>query len=73
AGLDPTGYRTVVSFIKRLKTEFKKTMLITVNSATGAMAFGDRVGVIKNGRFIFTGKTEDIKTIEDPYVKGLFF
>lgn len=73
AGLDPTGYRTVVSFIKKLKTEFKKTMLITANSATGAMAFGDRVGVIRDGRFIFTGRTEDIRTIEDSYVKGLFF
>ncbi len=73
AGLDPVGYRTVISFIKRLKNEFKKTMLITVNSATGAMAFGDRVGIIRNGRFIFTGEIENIKTSEDPYVKGLFF
>jgi len=73
AGLDPVGYRTVIAFIKKLKNDLRKTMLITVNSATGAMAFGDRVGIIKDGRFILSGKTEDLKKSEDPYVKGLFF
>jgi phospholipid/cholesterol/gamma-HCH transport system ATP-binding protein len=73
AGLDPVGYRTVITFIRRLKNEFKKTMLITVNSATGAMAFGDRVGIMKDGRFLLSGKTEDLKKSDDPYVKGLFF
>ncbi|MBI4379362.1 MAG: ATP-binding cassette domain-containing protein [Nitrospinae bacterium] len=73
AGLDPIGYRTVVDFIKRLKNDFKKTMLITVNSATGAMAFGDRVGILKNGRFVFTGSPDDLRRSEDLYVKGLFF
>ena len=73
AGLDPLGYRTVIAFIKKLKNDLRKTMLITVNSATGAMAFGDRVGIIKDGRFILSGKTEDLKKSEDPYVKGLFF
>ena len=73
AGLDPLGYRTVINFIKRLKNELKKTMLITVNSATGALAFGNRVGIIRDGRFILTSSTGDLKGNEDPYVKGLFF
>src|SRR3989304_1781108 len=68
AGLDPIGYRTVIDFIKRLKNDFKKTMLITVNSATGAMAFGDRIGILKNGRFVFTGSPDDLRRSDNLYV-----
>ena len=57
--LDPEGTKSVVELIKRLKTEYNKT-IITITHDLELAALSDRIIVLNKGKVVADGKTEDI-------------
>ena len=60
-GLDVLARGDLWDIIKSLKG--KTTIILTTHYMNEAESLSDRVGVMKNGRLIACGSTEDIKTI----------
>jgi ABC-2 type transport system ATP-binding protein len=60
-GLDPVARRTIWDLIKRLRSEFGTTVLLTTHDMGEADALCDRVGIMNRGQLATIGTPLDLK------------
>lgn len=60
-GLDPSARRTIWDLIKKLRTEYGTTILITTHDMGEADVLCDRVGIINHGKLSTIGTPTELK------------
>src|SRR4051812_46473609 len=70
AALDPLVVQDLQVEVRRLKTEFRKSVLVTDHSVAQTLAICDRALIINEGRVFAEGTPKEI--INDPAVKSAY-
>lgn len=72
SSLDMTVQLEILKLLKKLKTQMKLTFLFIAHDLSVVRYMCTRIAVMKNGRIIEAGKTEEIyKAPKDPYTRAL--
>jgi osmoprotectant transport system ATP-binding protein len=69
--LDPINRRQLQQQFRRIQARLNKGVILVTHDMAEAMALGDRVGVMDNGRLIWCGRPAAILTSDDPRVRQL--
>jgi osmoprotectant transport system ATP-binding protein len=69
--LDPVTRRQLQQEFRRIQTALRKTIILVTHDMAEAMALGDRVGVMDEGRLIWCGPPRAITDCGDPRVQRL--
>jgi glycine betaine/proline transport system ATP-binding protein len=70
SGLDPLIRREMQDELIRLQREFKKTIIFVTHDLSEALRLGDRMAVMKKGKFVQVGTPQEIVTKPaDDYVR----
>ncbi|MBN1413092.1 MAG: ATP-binding cassette domain-containing protein [Spirochaetales bacterium] len=67
-GLDPIMVTTIDELILSIKRKLNTTFVVVTHDLYSARSIADRVGLIFNGRIVFTGSAPDIEKSENPYI-----
>ncbi len=67
--LDPVTRRQLQEEFRRIQTRLRKTILLVTHDMAEAMALADRIGVLEQGRLIWSGPARAIPRCEDPRVR----
>ncbi|MBI2421893.1 MAG: ABC transporter ATP-binding protein [Candidatus Hydrogenedentes bacterium] len=62
-GLDPKNIRFVKDFLKKKTREEGLTVFMSTHTLSIAEEVADRIGVINQGKLLFTGTVEEIKSV----------
>jgi len=68
-GLDPIVSDTINELINRLKKEDRVTSLVVTHIMRDAYYVADTLTMLKDGHLIFEGTADEIRAVEDPYVR----
>lgn len=68
-GVDPIMGDVVNKLIMDLHSKLKITSIAVTHDMVSAYMIADRIAMLYNGKIIFTGTPEEIKTTKDPFVK----
>lgn len=71
-GLDPVSVRTVSELIVRLRDERGITSVAITHDLLCAEIIADEVHFLSEGRFVASGKLEDVRHSDDPDVRNFF-
>ena len=69
--LDPVTRRQLQLEFRRIQDRLHKTVMLVTHDMTEAIALADRIGVMDNGRLIWSGRADDIFSADDPRVRQL--
>ena len=69
--LDPVTRRQLQGEFRRIQSRLHKSVMLVTHDMAEAMALGDRIGVIDDGRLIWCGEPRAIPGCEDPRVRLL--
>lgn len=69
-GLDPVTGTVIDRLILRTRDELGVTGLVITHDIDSAFKIADRVGMLHDGRLRFIGTPEEVRTCEDPVVRG---
>jgi phospholipid/cholesterol/gamma-HCH transport system ATP-binding protein len=67
-GVDPIMGDAVNHLIKELHDKLKVTSIAVTHDMVSAYKIADKVAMLYNGRIIFTGTPDEIKSTKDPFV-----
>jgi len=68
-GLDPIRADVINELIIKLQHELKVTSIVVTHDMNSALKVGDRIVMLHQGKIVFDGTPEEIKTTEDPVVR----
>ncbi len=68
-GLDPITAKIIVRHINSLRDKFGVASIVVTHELNYAYMLADRIMMLKDGTFIFEGKSEDLVKCADPYIK----
>lgn len=69
-GLDPVTTTVIDRLIIRTREELNVTSVVITHDMESAYRVADRIGMLHEGVIRFTGTPDEIRTCEDPVVKG---
>lgn len=72
AGLDPITSSEINKLIKRIQQQYNTTSIIITHDLTCAKETGDRMTILMDGRFIKTGKFEEVFNTDDELIKAFY-
>jgi phospholipid/cholesterol/gamma-HCH transport system ATP-binding protein len=70
AGLDPLASNAVFSMIKEYREQFDFTALVVTHDVAPALAAGDRLALLENGRIQFAGTPAEFVASDDSVVRS---
>ena len=70
SGLDPITARNIDRLIKKLSEQLGITSVVVSHDLQGSLLIGDRISMLKNGKFIETSSPEKFIVSENPDVRG---
>ena len=70
AGLDPLASNAVFSMIKEYREQFDFTALVVTHDVAPALAAGDRLALLENGRIQFEGTPAEFAGSDDAVVRS---
>ncbi len=68
-GLDPINAKTITDHIHKLKIEKCVTSVVVTHVLRDAFAVADGVAMIRNGKIVFNGSLDEIRSAEEAYIK----
>ncbi|HSV15844.1 MAG TPA: ABC transporter ATP-binding protein, partial [Tepidisphaeraceae bacterium] len=68
-GLDPIRSDVINELILKLQRELKVTSIVVTHDMNSALKVGDRIVMLHQGKIVFDGTPDEIKTTEDPVVR----
>ncbi len=68
-GLDPILQVSIMELIKDLKERYNLTCVIISHDVPLAFKFADRIAFLHQGKILVEGTPEEIKTIDEPFIK----
>jgi phospholipid/cholesterol/gamma-HCH transport system ATP-binding protein len=69
-GLDPVTTTVIDRLILRMSEELGVTSVVVTHDMTSAYRVADRVALLHRGRIRYVGTPAEIRSVEDPIVKG---
>ena len=69
AGLDPVVAAGLDHLLLQLKKTFEMTMVVVTHELESAFLIADRIAMLHRGRLLFDGKTEDLRSSQDPIIR----
>ena len=69
--LDPMTRTELQREFRRIQARLRKTVILVTHDLTEALALGDRLGVLEEGRLIWCDSPDTIFESEDPHVRRL--
>jgi phospholipid/cholesterol/gamma-HCH transport system ATP-binding protein len=72
AGLDPVTSTEINKLIKRIQQQYNTTSIIITHDLTCAKETGDRMTILMDGRFIKTGKFEEVFNTDNELIKAFY-
>ena len=69
-GLDPVNHFNIEQLILTLKQEKRRTMLIVTHDVESACRLADSIAMVHEGRFIFEGTPQSLKTQTDGRIRA---
>ncbi len=69
--LDPITRADIRQEFRRIQTRLRKTVIIVTHDMAEALALGDRLGVLDEGRLVACGSPDRIRESTDPFVRRL--
>ncbi|MFX1317017.1 MAG: ABC transporter ATP-binding protein [Promethearchaeota archaeon] len=72
ANLDPMNVKLLEDFIRKIKQDKKKTIIMSTHDPLEAIKFGDRIAVLNNGQIIQIGTPSEIFTTPKDEFTALF-
>ena len=69
AGLDPVTAATLDRLLLQLKKVSAVTLVVVTHEIASAMAIGDRLALMHEGRFMVTGEPSAVQRSQDPIVR----
>lgn len=70
SGLDPVTTAVINDLIMRMTRELGVTSVVVTHDMNSAYAVADRIAMLYRGRIRFDGTPEELRTTEDPVVRG---
>jgi phospholipid/cholesterol/gamma-HCH transport system ATP-binding protein len=70
AGLDPLASTAVFSMIKEYREQFDFTAVVVTHDVAPALAVGDRLALLENGRIQFAGTPAELVASDDSVVRS---
>ncbi|HEV3485377.1 MAG TPA: hypothetical protein VG106_08220, partial [Vicinamibacterales bacterium] len=67
--LDPVTRRQLQEQFRGIQSRLRKTVLLVTHDMAEAMALADRIGVLEQGKLIWSGPARAILHSEDPRVR----
>lgn len=65
-GLDPIMSDIINDLIIKVRTELKNTAIVVTHDMASVYKVADRIAMMHQGKIVFLGKPEDIKTTDNP-------
>jgi phospholipid/cholesterol/gamma-HCH transport system ATP-binding protein len=72
AGLDPVTSGEINELIMNVQNKYNTTSIIITHDLTCAKETGNRVAMMLDGRFVKTGKFEEVFSAGDDQTKGFY-
>lgn len=69
AGLDPRVSADIDALILKLSSAFKMTIVVVTHELKSTFAIADRVTMFDEGKVLFSGSAEEVKTCDTPAVR----
>jgi osmoprotectant transport system ATP-binding protein len=69
--LDPVTRRQLQDEFRRIQARLRKTVLLVTHDMAEAMTLADRIGVLGDGRLVWSGPAQAILECDDPRVRTL--
>lgn len=69
-GLDPVNTTRINRLILKLKERMKVTSVVVTHDMHSAFKVSDRIAMIHDGRFIFNGTPEEVRTTDNIHVRA---
>ncbi len=69
-GLDPVNHYNIEQLILKLKKDKQRTMVIVTHDVESACRLADSIVMVHDGRFIFEGTPQQLKTQADPRIRA---
>ncbi|MGD8496342.1 MAG: ABC transporter ATP-binding protein [Gemmatimonadales bacterium] len=69
SGLDPITTRTIDDLIRKLQRELGVTSVVVTHDLDSAFRIADRLALLFEGKIVFEGDVEEMKSSEEPYVR----
>jgi osmoprotectant transport system ATP-binding protein len=69
--LDPVHRRQLQAQFRRIQAQLRKSVILVTHDLAEAMTLGDRIGVMDDGRLVWSGPSAAILTSDDPHVQRL--
>lgn len=70
SGLDPITSNTILKLIKDLRSRLQVTSVVVTHDVAGAFAIADRVALLNNGKLVFVGTPDEMKTTSSRMVQS---
>jgi len=67
--LDPITRRQLQNHFRGIQTRLGKAVILVTHDMAEAMALGDRIGVMQNGRLVWSGPSREILESDHPLVR----
>jgi len=68
-GLDPITSDVINDLILDMQYKLKVTSIVVTHDMVSAMKIADRIAMLYEGRIIFTGTPDELKSAENPYLR----
>lgn len=68
-GLDPIMTANINELIHSVKQQLNTTFIVVTHDINSAKYIADRVGMIYEGKMIFIGKSDEVDTSKNPYLR----
>jgi len=69
SGLDPITTRTIDELIRKLQRELGVTSVVVTHDLDSAFRIADRLALLSEGKIVFEGSVEDMKSSDESYVR----
>lgn len=69
SGLDPITTRTIDDLIRKLQHELGVTSVVVTHDLDSAFRIADRLALLFEGKIVFEGSVEDMKSSDESYVR----
>ena len=67
-GLDPVNHHNIEQLILKLKQKKDRSIVVVTHDIQSACRLGDSIVMLHEGKFIFEGKPQDLKSQRDPRI-----
>ena len=69
SGLDPITTRTIDELIRKLQRELGVTSVVVTHDLASAFRIADRLALLFEGKIVFEGTADEMRSSEHPYVQ----